>query len=1082
MVDGSGGENLRVAAAPQIAAAEVRTPAAEDDIDVDLETLAPGDDLDVEVSPPEPVGNIQIEGQWHPATGEEQQTTTQQPAAEPAPEPAASAPLPVPPPPSEPPPPESVNENSSLIERLNESRVSPVQISPEILEEYLRSYPLPSGASIRELQLVFDGQICKVSGKINVPIPLVGGDVDFSLNLQNDQSGRMSAEQINMSTRSAVLRRQLGQVKDRLSQLDQFLVSGLNPQLTKNQINSINLGEGVFLFNVQTETTEPAARQETPPSTTQPVAATGGEQQPAVSQPSVEPAAASVQSPEEAQPDPGAELEADERKETREELLTALIDEFAEKSEEDLNKYDIFAEKTRGERLKDSLKRVSRQAIVYAAFGVGAYALLHAAPLAIAVGAAGGLGGSALGRGLVDVVKWMSGSEKKEQAMRSQLSDDRMERLRNLTVLAKAVKDVETMPGRQAIAGETGEIVTLEHAKLNFLNALIDFNHKESASNPEIAGVRRQYDKSRSRWGMAKGVASFVGGLAGAGALSAGLHDPAVQRITEHGLQMQGEGLGKLAPDAVHQHLTHMHNGEVVFDYNQGELDTIYKAIEAKPALADSFGITSHTKELIRAGMHQAGTGLEQKFLETVNEIAGNRIAEYVAGAVGTAEAADRVWNATLGGDSREAKQLKTLSQSAKRNLGEYQSDLQAEVSAPARQNERFRSIFIDQPGITAENLPSVGQTVPVKSEINLTIPHDGSTRQLTINPGENLQIIGVDQNGNIGVTHNDELLTFTREDFYRYVLAPGAEESPGEDEAPETAEEPPAESQPSPEEWNEAIELSRLENSLKKGVLWRAYNPSEQEIDIDAKGENSEHIDFGIRPGEDTECVIFKINRKENTVLVNVRDPASRKLLNNEVNGNPHRVVFNISDFLRAHEPVYFAKESEENQPKLRKLKDKWVEQFESSGPNNTEGAQKTLPPAEPATPVTDQLLKMHREQQEQATKDAENFKIVPTNVEDQGQSAQEDKSAESSPVENRFEKLDFQYEGGKSVEIKPGQNWKFRQDNWDSGMTNVITKIEPGDASGSVKISFADGSPRTESVENWRKLFYLSELISQV
>ncbi|PIU55522.1 MAG: hypothetical protein COS89_07185, partial [Deltaproteobacteria bacterium CG07_land_8_20_14_0_80_38_7] len=118
---------------------------------------------------------------------------------------------------------------------------------------------------------------------------------------------------------------------------------------------------------------------------------------------------------------------------------------------------------------------------------------------------------------------------------------------------------------------------------------------RTAAGNPEIEGLKKKYEKSRKGWGVAKTVASIVGGVVAGGLAAAEFKSAVVNKIAEKGLEMHGQGLGEIAPQAAHEHFVHLHQGEVVFNYNPGDLNIIGKAIEAKPELAQIFSTTSHT-------------------------------------------------------------------------------------------------------------------------------------------------------------------------------------------------------------------------------------------------------------------------------------------------------------------------------------------------------------------------------------------------------------------------------------------------------------------------------------------------------
>lgn len=495
------------------------------------------------------------------------------------------------------------------------------------------------------------------------------------------------------------------------------------------------------------------------------------------------------------------ETSPEEEREERQDYLLELIDDFADLSDEELAGMTEFQELSTKEKVVKVLKTGARRAVVYAVIGVGAYALLHAAPVVIAAGAVGGFAGSSIGRGLVDAVKWISGAEKKERAVREELSNIEVEKLTNLRNLALRARTLIEMPAGQGQSVETGQIETAEQAKADFLNALIEYNDSQSQSNQQIAGLRKKLSRSRLGWGVAKGVVGLVGGIAGGMAGAAELKAVLAEKIAEKGIHMTGEGLGQLDPGVAVGHNVHLENGEVVFDYAGGaggqELAGVYGKIAENPELAQYF-----QSELISRGMHEAGDALGQEFMQRVGQVASERAAEYVAGAVGVAEATDAVWrNARR---NRPDSWVKGASDEVRGEAGEYQGDLQAE--AGARQNERFRSMFVDQSGQVPEGVPSIGESITLDQGFSLSGPEGN----IEINSGDHLQILGVDQNGNILATHTEtgQILAFQRDEFYQNIIQPRV---PSEPEIEEEEEETPIEEIEETEEEN-LIEKERQE------------------------------------------------------------------------------------------------------------------------------------------------------------------------------------------------------------------------------------------------------------------------------
>lgn len=125
-----------------------------------------------------------------------------------------------------------------------------VEISSNELRDYLTNLELPQGARIENLNLSFVNNQCDVSGQINVPIAFVGGKIDFSLSLTQEQGRHLGVKNVKMSTESKFLKGQLSKVEGSFSDIDQLLLRTLNERLRNNTADSLNLGDQKFIMGI----------------------------------------------------------------------------------------------------------------------------------------------------------------------------------------------------------------------------------------------------------------------------------------------------------------------------------------------------------------------------------------------------------------------------------------------------------------------------------------------------------------------------------------------------------------------------------------------------------------------------------------------------------------------------------------------------------------------------------------------------------------------------------------------------------------------------------------------------------------
>ena len=145
-----------------------------------------------------------------------------------------------------------------IAEEANKAQgLSQVEVTHDEIKRYLDSKNLPAGASIRNLNFEFNGTRARMTGIVNVPIPFVGGKINFNLELANDQGGDgVIVTKYSVDTTSGSLRSRLDKIEPYLKDINNFIVDDINEQLRYQNGSLRVLGiaiteDGKFAFRVQ---------------------------------------------------------------------------------------------------------------------------------------------------------------------------------------------------------------------------------------------------------------------------------------------------------------------------------------------------------------------------------------------------------------------------------------------------------------------------------------------------------------------------------------------------------------------------------------------------------------------------------------------------------------------------------------------------------------------------------------------------------------------------------------------------------------------------------------------------------------
>jgi hypothetical protein len=154
--------------------------------------------------------------------------------------------------PPAPKPPEPIPQSGkTMMEQLDANyldRVS-IPISPDSLLQYIRTIPLPYGASFENLNLQITGAR---SGELTGKIMATGGSVELALRFGNDPGQPLRITESDVKGSNFVINRLVGPFKKEFNKLHGFLTSRLNNDLSNNRIVTLGVGEN-NKFEVQLE-------------------------------------------------------------------------------------------------------------------------------------------------------------------------------------------------------------------------------------------------------------------------------------------------------------------------------------------------------------------------------------------------------------------------------------------------------------------------------------------------------------------------------------------------------------------------------------------------------------------------------------------------------------------------------------------------------------------------------------------------------------------------------------------------------------------------------------------------------------
>ena len=130
-----------------------------------------------------------------------------------------------------------IKREPTLVEKVAEAAnssesVSNVDVTDSDIRKYLGEKRLPAGAQIKNLAIEFRGNTATMVGIVDVPIPFVGGKINFNLELANNPDGSgLMVTRHHVDTKSGTLRSKLGDLEANLSNINSFISEDINEQL-----------------------------------------------------------------------------------------------------------------------------------------------------------------------------------------------------------------------------------------------------------------------------------------------------------------------------------------------------------------------------------------------------------------------------------------------------------------------------------------------------------------------------------------------------------------------------------------------------------------------------------------------------------------------------------------------------------------------------------------------------------------------------------------------------------------------------------------------------------------------------------
>ncbi len=542
--------------------------------------------------------------------------------------------------------------------------------------------------------------------------------------------------------------------------------------------------------------------------------------------------------------------------------LRNLIESLAKSSSEDLENSNEYRELSNKEKTRNIIKKAAIRTGVGLLFA-GATVIFGGVPLIAALGTVGaGLATSSVARGGVDLVKRWTGGEAREKGMRGTLREHQQEKLFEMKRLAQEVLNSNWK----------------QETVLNFINYYNTAQNTENVQNIDhedetisMNEMREKLKKSEKTWNNAKIGASLITGLLAGGAVAHLFSEKAKEVIAEQGLDIGGQGLGKIVENLglVSESTHHVHAlggdiSKIVFDYGGTEQADLASLMNSHPELANQFLKDGAAGALFEKGMHDMGEAGANAFRDKINEIAGNQFQKLLAGAFGaivTAEALEYLFVRKPGVDKKFEKIFNRGTESIPNNNNAAEA------------------------GAGVESELRAGDEVECRAGFGV----DDNTYE----PGDKFRILGIDENTGVITLQpldsqggdRDEAFGMSPECYAQYFGNPANEQNNEVNELSEEAESP------------EALENEQIENYFQKGAKWVPDQSSQERI-------------HAIKLGDQTNSV-FASNLEENAQLEVVSGPSEDDNMDDEIvikNQNDELYVFKIKGFVKIYIPEDFS------------------------------------------------------------------------------------------------------------------------------------------------------------------------------
>lgn len=150
-----------------------------------------------------------------------------------------------------------INKIAQKIKDEPEATIITIEVTGDDIKKYLATKQLPYSSRIEDLKIETGDSIANIKGTINVPIPFVGGKVQFDLALANSPDlASVLVKNWHFDTNSGRLHKRLSAIEGQLKDISGFILGDLNDQLrardNQHEVSGITItNSGNFSLKVK---------------------------------------------------------------------------------------------------------------------------------------------------------------------------------------------------------------------------------------------------------------------------------------------------------------------------------------------------------------------------------------------------------------------------------------------------------------------------------------------------------------------------------------------------------------------------------------------------------------------------------------------------------------------------------------------------------------------------------------------------------------------------------------------------------------------------------------------------------------